>query len=117
MTALDKTIDFGENFDDDDHASIVHDKKNFLLYQKQLETLNLKVKEIKKLLKQQTNNIFKYLEEKNISSIMVDDYVFSQAYKESFSCTKEQLEEKFPDIDTSELYKTKKSRSIKLRNA
>ena len=81
MTALDKTIDFGENFDDDDHASIVHDKKNLLLDQKQLETLNLKVKEIKKLLKQHTNNIFKYLEEKNISSIMVDDYVFSQAYK------------------------------------
>ena len=42
---------------------------------------------------------------------------FRKLTKESFSCTKEQLEEKFPDIDTSELYKTKKSRSIKLRNA
>lgn len=110
------TIEFGEHCANDDHAQIKDDKQKFLQYQKKIDALNVQIKEIKKSQKEHKDNIFKYLEDSNISSIIVEDYVFTQAVQDRFSCTKELLEEKFPDIDTSEFCKTKKSKSIKMRN-
>lgn len=108
------SIVFGEGLPDE-QLEIASDKKMFLTYQKQIEGLNVQLKELKKQQKTHKDAIFKFLDENNISSVFVEDYIFSHSTKDSFTCSRELFEEKFPDVDAAEFCKTKTSNTVKLR--